>query len=194
MMHAFVLNLVFVCAANAQGWKPPSPESLRAPRNDDARVVVCTGDELGRLRNAYEAGQPLLLNRVRAAHAALAAAVVFPPRGGQHNQWYQCEKCQLGLTTVSSTRHKCRQCGKVYTGAPYDDVIFSRVMDYDWREMNKTGSSLVWGHPQGPTLTRILIEALEEAVSLGGGNVLVFGSRAGGNPSADVPRAPGGAA
>jgi acetyl-CoA acetyltransferase len=60
-----------------------------------------------------------------------------------------------------------------------NDVIFSRVLDYDWREMNKTGSSLVWGHPQGPTLTRILIEALEEAVSLGGGNVLVFGCAAG---------------
>ncbi|MEJ2339203.1 MAG: hypothetical protein P8Y10_08560 [Gemmatimonadales bacterium] len=60
-----------------------------------------------------------------------------------------------------------------------NDVIFSRVMDYDWHEMNKTGSSLVWGHPQGPTLTRILIEALEEAVSLGGGNVLVFGCAAG---------------
>ena len=60
-----------------------------------------------------------------------------------------------------------------------NDVIFSKVMDYDWHEMNKTGSSLVWGHPQGPTLTRILIEALEEAVSLGGGNVLVFGCAAG---------------
>jgi acetyl-CoA acetyltransferase len=60
-----------------------------------------------------------------------------------------------------------------------NDVIFSRLLDYDWREMNKTGSSLVWGHPQGPTLTRVLIEALEEAVSLGGGDVLVFGCAAG---------------
>jgi acetyl-CoA acetyltransferase len=60
-----------------------------------------------------------------------------------------------------------------------NDVIFSRVLDYDWREMNKTGCSLVWGHPQGPTLTRILIEALEEAVELGGGYVLVFACAAG---------------
>ncbi len=60
-----------------------------------------------------------------------------------------------------------------------NDVIFSKVLGYDWREMNKTGSSLVWGHPQGPTLTRILIEALEEAVDLGGGHVLVFGCAAG---------------
>jgi acetyl-CoA acetyltransferase len=60
-----------------------------------------------------------------------------------------------------------------------NDVIFAKVLDYDWHEMNKTGSSLVWGHPQGPTLTRIMIEALEEAVSLGGGYVLVFGCAAG---------------
>lgn len=60
-----------------------------------------------------------------------------------------------------------------------NDVVFSKVLGYDWREMNKTGCSLVWGHPQGPTLTRIVIEALEEAVSLGGGHVLVFGCAAG---------------
>ena len=45
--------------------------------------------------------------------------------------------------------------------------------------MNNTGCSLVWGHPQGPTLTRTLIEALEEAVDLGGGHVLIFGCAAG---------------
>jgi acetyl-CoA acetyltransferase len=60
-----------------------------------------------------------------------------------------------------------------------NDAIFSKVMDYDWRKMNKTGCSLVWGHPQGPTLTRILAESLEEAVDLGGGYVLVFGCAAG---------------
>jgi acetyl-CoA acetyltransferase len=60
-----------------------------------------------------------------------------------------------------------------------NDAIFARVLGYDWRRMNRTGSSLVWGHPQGPTLTRVLIEALEEAVDLGGGRVLVFGCAAG---------------
>ena len=60
-----------------------------------------------------------------------------------------------------------------------NDVIFSKVMEYDWHDMNKTGCSLVWGHPQGPTLTRLLIEGLEEAVDLGGGFVLLFGCAAG---------------
>jgi len=60
-----------------------------------------------------------------------------------------------------------------------NDAIFAKVMDYDWHKMNNTGCSLVWGHPQGPTLTRIVIEALEESVALGGGYVLVFGCAAG---------------
>lgn len=60
-----------------------------------------------------------------------------------------------------------------------NDAIFSKVMNYDWQRMNNTGSPLVWGHPQGPTLTRVIIEALEEAVDIGGGNVLIFGCAAG---------------
>ena len=60
-----------------------------------------------------------------------------------------------------------------------NDAVFQRITGYDWRRMNKTGCSLVWGHPQGPTLTRTLIEALEEAVDLGGGYVLIFGCAAG---------------
>jgi acetyl-CoA acetyltransferase len=60
-----------------------------------------------------------------------------------------------------------------------NDAIFAKVLDYNWHLMNTTGCPLVWGHPQGPTLTRVLIEALEEAVDLGGGYVLIFGCAAG---------------
>ena len=60
-----------------------------------------------------------------------------------------------------------------------NDAIFSKVTGYDWRKINNTGCPLVWGHPQGPTLTRVIIEALEEVVDLGGGYVLVFGCAAG---------------
>ena len=60
-----------------------------------------------------------------------------------------------------------------------NDAIFAKVLNYDWHKMNNTGCPLVWGHPQGPTLTRVLMEALEEAVDLGGGYVLIFGCAAG---------------
>ena len=60
-----------------------------------------------------------------------------------------------------------------------NDAVFSKVTGYPWSSMNRTGCSLVWGHPQAPTLTRIVIEALEEAVELGGGYVLAMGCAAG---------------
>ncbi len=60
-----------------------------------------------------------------------------------------------------------------------NDAIFARIIDCDWTNMNNNGCSLVYGHPQGPTLTRTLIEALEEAVDLGGGYVLIYGCAAG---------------
>ncbi len=60
-----------------------------------------------------------------------------------------------------------------------NDAIFGKLLNFDWAKLNNTGCPLVWGHPQGPTLTRVTIEALEEAVSLGGGYVLVFGCAAG---------------
>jgi acetyl-CoA acetyltransferase len=60
-----------------------------------------------------------------------------------------------------------------------NDICFSKVHEYDWKKMNKTGCSLVWGHPQGPTLTRIVIEAVDEAARLGGGYVMTMGCAAG---------------
>jgi acetyl-CoA acetyltransferase len=68
---------------------------------------------------------------------------------------------------------------KTHNPFALNDAIFSRVMKHDWGKVNRTGCSLVWGHPQGPTLTRLLIEGLEEAVDRGGGLVLLMGCAAG---------------
>lgn len=60
-----------------------------------------------------------------------------------------------------------------------NDAVFTKITGHDWHTLNQTGCPLVWGHPQGPTLTRVLIEALEETVQLGGGYTLIFGCAAG---------------
>jgi acetyl-CoA acetyltransferase len=80
-------------------------------------------------------------------------------------------KCGMTMTDMAVVKN--------HNPFAVNDVIFSKVLDYDWQKMNNTGCPLVWGHPQGPTLTRVIIEALEEAVDLGGGNVLIFGCAAG---------------
>lgn len=60
-----------------------------------------------------------------------------------------------------------------------NDAIFCKVLGIEPEQMNRTGCPLIYGHPQGPTLTRVLLEALAESVSLGGGYVLVCGCAAG---------------
>ncbi len=69
----------------------------------------------------------------------------------------------------------------VYDHNPFavNDVVFSHKMNHDWHKMNETGSPLVYGHPQGPTLVRVSVEALERTVEKGGGYALVFGCAAG---------------
>lgn len=92
--------------------------------------LAATAEELARLRAALRTPGPAgdaVRRRVQAADEALATPLVFPPRGGQHNQWYQCDACQLALVTVDDTHHRCPRCGAVYTGEPYDDVIFARI-------------------------------------------------------------------
>ncbi len=69
----------------------------------------------------------------------------------------------------------------VYDHNPFavNDLIFSKLMGWDWKDMNNTGCPLVYGHPQGPTLIRVVVEALEHTVTKGGGYALVFGCAAG---------------
>jgi acetyl-CoA acetyltransferase len=69
----------------------------------------------------------------------------------------------------------------VYDHNPFavNDLIFAKLLEYDWHNMNNTGCPMIYGHPQGPTLVRVIVEALERAVSQGGGYVLIFGCAAG---------------
>jgi len=90
--------------------------------------LACTAEELGRLRQAYlgqAAEHDAVAGRVTEAERFVADMVNFPPRGGQHNQWYQCDACQVALRTVDVTHHQCPKCKNVYSGPPYDDVIFA---------------------------------------------------------------------
>jgi acetyl-CoA acetyltransferase family protein len=60
-----------------------------------------------------------------------------------------------------------------------NDLAFSKKMGYDVMKMNNYGSSLIYGHPQGPTVGRAVIEMIEELTMLGGGYGLFTGCSAG---------------
>jgi acetyl-CoA acetyltransferase family protein len=60
-----------------------------------------------------------------------------------------------------------------------NDIYFSREMGFDVNNMNNFGSSIIWGHPQGPTALRAIIELIEELAARGGGYGLFGGCAAG---------------
>lgn len=110
----------------AQQWAVPQ---LKLPDTDKHPLIACTAAELERLKAAYRSSGPehdVVAAVVSQADKVIDKPIEFPPRGGQHNQWYQCEACQLGLETIDDTHHRCPGCGRIYSGEPYDDVIFGR--------------------------------------------------------------------
>ena len=60
-----------------------------------------------------------------------------------------------------------------------NDIAFARETGYDLMKMNNYGCSLIWGHPQGPTGMRCIIELIEELALKGGGLGLFQGCAAG---------------
>jgi acetyl-CoA acetyltransferase family protein len=67
-----------------------------------------------------------------------------------------------------------------------NDVYLARTLKLDPERMNRHGCSLVWGHPQGPTGLRSIIELIEDLVLLGGGYGLFTGCAAGDSAAAVV--------
>jgi len=120
-----MLLMALSATAAEAGWTPPAielPTPLRYP------LIACTPAERERLRAAWRGPGPAhdaVAAVVQRAGGALAQPLEFPPRGGQHNQWYQCDRCQVALETVDATHHRCPQCATVYSGPPYDDVLFA---------------------------------------------------------------------
>ncbi len=60
-----------------------------------------------------------------------------------------------------------------------NDIVFNRETGFDLQAMNNYGCSLIWGHPQGPTGLRTIVELIEELAINGGGRGLFQGCAAG---------------
>ncbi len=75
---------------------------------------------------------------------------------------------------------------KTHNPFAVNDVIFARETGADVEAMNNYGCSLIWGHPQGPTGLRSIIELIEELALRGGGKGLFSGCAAGDSAMAVV--------
>ncbi len=67
-----------------------------------------------------------------------------------------------------------------------NDVFLADKLGVDVNSMNNYGCSLIFGHPQGPTGARLIIEGIEAVVMAGGGYLLFAGCAAGDTAAALV--------
>lgn len=90
------------------------------------------------------------------------------------------DRLSLGVGSIAAI--------KTHNPFAVNDVYLCRELDLEWEQVNNYGSSLVWGHPQGPTGLRSVIELIEELRVVGGGYGLFTGCAAGDTAAAIVVR------
>ena len=86
----------------------------------------------------------------------------------------------------ASVKLKDKKAIKTHNPFSVNDIFLNKEFDIPLDGMNNYGSSLIWGHPQGPTGMRLLIELIEELILLGGGYGLFTGCAAGDSAGAVV--------
>jgi acetyl-CoA acetyltransferase len=107
----------------------------------------------------------------------------------------RAKKGYMAMAPVPAAEMALRDAGitvkdlkAVKTHQPFavNDINMAAKMGMDVNWMNNYGNSLIYGHPQGPTAGRNIIELLEEVVMLGGGYGLWAGCAAGDTAAAMV--------
>jgi len=68
---------------------------------------------------------------------------------------------------------------KTHNPFAVNDLYMAKELGLKAEEFNNFGSSLIFGHPQGPTGMRLVIELIEELAVTGGGHGLFVGCAAG---------------
>jgi acetyl-CoA C-acetyltransferase len=74
---------------------------------------------------------------------------------------------------------------KTHNPFAVNDVYLAKEMGIDWNGFNNYGCSMIFGHPQGPTAGRCIIEGIEE-VAMQGGGYLLWGGCAAGDTGASI--------
>jgi acetyl-CoA acetyltransferase len=80
---------------------------------------------------------------------------------------------------------------KTHNPFTINDLAMGKLLGIDDAIFNNYGSSLIFGHPQGPTTLRLLVELIEELVIKGGGYGLLAGCAAGDTGAALVVKVNG---
>lgn len=154
-----------------KGLKPVLPNgtvsfgSQTHPADGNSGMIVTTKEKAASLSADPNVEiQFLSFGTFRAKKGYMAAAVV-----------------PAAMSALENAGLKISDMTAVKTHNPFavNDVFFAQETGFDLDQMNNYGSSMIWGHPQGPTALRTLIELIEELHIKGGGYGLFAGCAAG---------------
>lgn len=144
------------------------------PADGNAGIIVTTED----LAQAFSAESGIVVEllgfgqaRVEKGHMPMAVA---PAASAALKQ------AGLGFKDLDAV--------KTHNPFAVNDIAFARATGFPLEKMNNYGCSLIWGHPQGPTGLRSVIELIEELALRGGGTGLFGGCAAGDSGMALVVR------
>ena len=144
------------------------------PADGSAGMIVTTPDHAPELARDKSV-------RIRVLGFGLArAALAFMPEAP-----IEAAQRSLANADVSSS---AIDAVKTHNPFAVNDLVLAKSMGFDVHEMNNFGCSLVYGHPNGPTGLRGIIELIEELALRGGGTGLFTGCAAGDTAMAVVLR------
>jgi acetyl-CoA acetyltransferase family protein len=187
--------------------KDPSGRKVLASVKDDEGVFPTTAEGLNRLRPVRPDGTVTFGGQTYPADGNAGMVVTTRERASAQSRekniqvqiisfgQARVKKGFMPMAPVPAARQALQSAdldigdlGAIKTHNPFavNDVYFAREMGVRQDAMNNYGSSLIWGHPQGPTGMRLVAELIEELVLLGGGYGLFTGCAAGDTGAAMV--------
>lgn len=180
----------------------PSPDYRKTigTMAGDEGITESTSDGLAKLRPVKEGGTVTFGGQTHPADGNAAIVLAAPEKARDMSRdpkirirllgfgLARAELAYMPEATVPAAKRALDQAGitikqvdAVTSHNPFavNDIVFAKETGFDVMAMNNYGCSLIWGHPQGPTGTRSIIELIEELALRGGGIGLFEGCAAG---------------
>jgi len=184
-------------------------QRTRATLHGDEGVHATSADGLAKLKPVLPGGTVTYGGQTHPADGNAAVVLTTPERARELTREPGIEICLVAFgqarveagympeASVPAARRALAAAdlaiddiAAIKTHNPFvvNDIVFADSFGLDPDDFNHYGSSLVWGHPQGPTGLRGVIELIEELVLRGGGHGLFSGCAAGDSSMAVVLR------
>ncbi len=178
----------------------PNFRKVATELDGDQGITLSTAEGLAKLRPVIKDGTVTFGGQTHPADGNAAIILATPDRAREMSANPRIRVRVLGFgsgradaafmpeATVPAARAALQQAGlgigdmnAINSHNPFalNDILFARETGADANTMNNYGCSLIWGHPQGPTGMRSIIELIEELALRGGGNGLFQGCAAG---------------